>query len=512
MLFLLIGDSNLRETYLRYKDNLKEDLEDITVIFEQATNNESIKLALEKERDPKPDLFYISTILNEITKNTGKGKPTEGIIKTITEDQNVIINSAAGLQENSSRLYLQCYPMLRQDPKWMEEKLLQIKFYMKEQHTIYSPANVCIVGEPIIEASDLSTDKTHLNEEGQRKFYEKIKADLIEGKEEIAKFIDFGNDWSNVELSQKLSQKTPKTAKKRQRTEDIDMDTTQENSPKKKKDGKEEEETVMSILKSFMAEIKEDRKNSTKKTEELEESIDKLKESEIEIRQEMQVLKGKKQTDITFTATLREDMDAIENESLRGVVIIKKLKTKQRTSADKTEMNKIAQEEGRKLVKEILGSEDQISYIGLLPTNGKPLRMTVGMVPPFKIAFKSKEKGIAFKEQMVQKSKDPTDPAHKSYVTSQQCMATRIRTNLMWNVVDKIKDQEKGIDAWVNQSLNKPTLQVKGEEKNLQSHSFVTAMAKYKTKLDQKAKDEASKMARKFYPGQVEKIFIVIKD
>jgi hypothetical protein len=348
MLFLLIGDSNLRQTYLRYKNTLKEDLEDITIIFEQATNNESLKLALEKERDPKPDLFYISTILNEITKSTGKGKPTEGIIKTITEDQNVIINSAAGLQENSSRLYLQCYPMLRQDPKWMEEKLLQIKFYMKEQHTIYSPANVCIVGEPIIEASDLQSDKTHLNEEGQRKFYEKIKADLMEGKEEITKFIDFGNDWSNVELSQKLSQKTPKTAKKRQRTEDTDMEEiTVENTPKKKKDETKEEETVMSILKSFMAEIKKDRRLSTKKAEELEESIDKLKESEIEIRQEMQVLKGKKQTDITFSATLREDMDAIENESLRGVVIIKKLKTKQKTSADKTEMNKLAQEGGK---------------------------------------------------------------------------------------------------------------------------------------------------------------------
>ncbi len=498
----------MRQTYLKYKEDLASEV-GRTIVFEQATNNASIKIALEKERNPKPDLIYISSILNEINKSTGKGKPTEGIIKAITEEQNIIINSEASKIENSSRLYLQCNPMLRQDPKWMEEKLLQIKFYMKEQHSIYSPVNVIIVGEPIIEPADLETDKVHLNEEGKRKFYEKIRADLLEGKSEIEKFKDFGNDWSNLDLSQKLSQKTPRTAKKRQRTEDIEVDDdSPANSPKKKK----EDDSVKAMLKAFMDEIKEDRKLSAKKTEELEESIDKLKESEIEIRQEVKKLKGNKDKDNSFSASLREDMDAIENENLRSIVIVKKLKTTEPTSGDKTEMSKLAQKQARKLAGEILGSDDSIAYIGLLPTGGKPLRATPGLIPPFKIAFKCKEKGIEFKEKMVQKSKVATDDAYKSYVASQQCMATRIRTGLMWNVADKIKDDSKGIDSWVNQSLNKPNLQVKGEERNQVSYSYVAAMNKYGKKLDQKAKDEALKLAKKFFPGQIEKIFIVIKD
>ncbi len=271
-MYLLIGDSNLRQTYLQFKDSLINDI-GVELVFEQATNNESIKIALEKERDPAPELVYITSILNEIAKNTGKGKPTEGIIKSVTEEQNIVINTVAAKSGNENTLYLQCYPMLRQDPKWMEEKLLQIKFYMKEQHSIYSPCNVVIVGEPIIEPSDLQTDKVHLNEEGKKKFYEKIKADLLEGQSEISKFRNFGSDWSNLDLSQKLSQKTPRTGKKRTRNEEMEIDEEDvTNTPKKHK--KKEDESVLTILKAFMEEIKEDRKLSSKKAEELEGSID----------------------------------------------------------------------------------------------------------------------------------------------------------------------------------------------------------------------------------------------
>jgi len=143
MLFLLIGDSNLRQTFLKYKEELTKE-SGVEIQFEQATNNSSIKAALEKEREVKPDLFYIASILNEINLKTGKGKPTEGIIKAVTEEQNIVVNTEAAKIENISRLYLICNPFLRQDPKWMEEKLLQIKFYIREQHTIYSPANVII--------------------------------------------------------------------------------------------------------------------------------------------------------------------------------------------------------------------------------------------------------------------------------------------------------------------------------------------------------------------------------
>jgi hypothetical protein len=507
MMFLLIGDSNLRQTFLKYKEELNKEI-GIEIQFEQATNNASIKAILEKEREVKPDLFYIATILNEINLKTGKGKPTEGIIKAVTEEQNIVVNTEAAKIENTSRLYLICNPFLRQDPKWMEEKLLQIKFYIKEQHTIYSPANVIIVGEPIIGPSDLASDKVHLTDSGKKKFFDKLMADLKEGKTEIENFQNFGMDWSNEELTQKLSQKTPKTAKKRQHVEVEEEEEEVVVTTKKKK----EDESIMGMLKSIMAELKEDRRKSSIKTDELEESIDKLKESEIEIRQGMNDLLSKQEEEKVFSATLREDLDAVENEALRNTVIIKKLKTSKATSTDKVTMGLLVQQEARSLVKEVLGTEDDIAYTGLLFTGKDGLRATEGLLPPFKVAFKTKEKGIIFREKVVQRSKNSEDKLHKTYFTCQQCQGTRIRTLLMWALVDKIKDPKKGVDAWVNQSINKPTLQVKGAEKNQRSYSFVEAMMKYEEKLEDKSKEEALKLAKKFFAGQVEKIFMVIKE
>lgn len=334
----------------------------IDVQFEQATNNASIKAALEKERNPRPTIYYISSILNEISQKTGKGKPTEGVIKAVTEEQNIVINTEAAKIENTSILYLVCNPFLRQEPKWMEEKLLQIKFYMREQHTIYSPANVIIVGEPIIESTDLVSDKIHLTDDGKRKFHEKILADLQEGKKEIENFQTLGMDWSNEDLSQKLSQKTPKTAKKRARDEIEEV--TPPSSPKKKK----ENESIMDMLKSIMSELKEDRKKTNTKTDELEESIDKLKESEIELRQEVSSLITKKEEEAIFSATMREDLDAIENDSLRSIVIVKKLKTEKTVNTDKITMGLLVQQEARSLVKDVLGDDKDVTFIGLLFT------------------------------------------------------------------------------------------------------------------------------------------------
>ena len=65
-MYLLVGDSNLRETFEQYKHELTEALE-VELEFEQATTNEALKLALNKEREEKPELFYISSILNEIS-------------------------------------------------------------------------------------------------------------------------------------------------------------------------------------------------------------------------------------------------------------------------------------------------------------------------------------------------------------------------------------------------------------------------------------------------------------
>ncbi len=133
-------------------------------------------------------------------------------------------------------------------------------------------------------------------------------------------------------------------------------------------------------------------------------------------------------------------------------------------------------------------------------------------MPAFKIVFKTKQQGVEFREKAVQKSKITEHKLHKAYIASQQCVATRVRTIIMWGIADQLKNQAKGIDSWVNQGLNKPVLQVKGEEKYQRSYTYVSAVQKYGDKILEKTKEEALKLARRFFPNQVEKIFIVIKD
>jgi hypothetical protein len=47
-MILSLGDSNLRRTLDVYKEQLEEDLEE-EIVYEQVTNNESLKLSLEAE-------------------------------------------------------------------------------------------------------------------------------------------------------------------------------------------------------------------------------------------------------------------------------------------------------------------------------------------------------------------------------------------------------------------------------------------------------------------------------
>ncbi len=61
-------------------------------------------------------------------------------------------------------------------------------------------------------------------------------------------------------------------------------------------------------------------------------------------------------------------------------------------------------------------------------------------------------------------------------------------------------------------SAAKPTLQVKEGGKIVKTMTFVQAMTDYRDKIPAKSKDEAQKLAKKHFPGKVEKTFIAIKD
>jgi len=107
-MIVLIGDSNIEQTLNQCRAEIEKEVKD-TIVFKRATMNEAMKLALDKEREERPWLFYISTILNEIAAKTGKGKPREETIKSVTLDQNEKVNEKAeenhfGHQNGKSRI------------------------------------------------------------------------------------------------------------------------------------------------------------------------------------------------------------------------------------------------------------------------------------------------------------------------------------------------------------------------------------------------------------------------
>ena len=81
---------------------------------------------------------------------------------------------------------------------------------------------------------------------------------------------------------------------------------------------------------------------------------------------------------------------------------------------------------------------------------------------------------------------------------------------LLWSIVDILKKEKK--ESWVNQSSPKPTLQVKQSGTLIKTYSYIEAISAYGERIEKKAIDEATKLASRFYYGQVEKIFIILKD
>jgi len=506
-MILVLGDSNMRQAFEAHKAEIEAAAgEDI--IFEQATTNEALKVCLSKPRESTPELVFISTILNEIAARCVKGTSRETTIRAVTNEQLELINKMASGAQSGATLFVIIQPHDRQDPKWMEEKASMTRFYLMETFSkIQHSANMIVMPETNIIAEDLAADKVHLKPEGLKKVAKTLMEYIKNCKIELRRKRGEDLDWDEMDLDV-LSQKTPKTNKKRHRNRSESED--EDNMHKKKK----EDESVMAVLKTLMAEFREERLVREERQKDVNSDLASIKHHASEIKQRVYTLEQGRDNDAIYTATVKEDLDAVENEALKNVVIIKKLKntTGAKLSQDRNALQQQILTAAKELVQEITADQGSVAYISLLYTGKEAVRLVEGFMPPFKIVFKKRQVGIEFKEKAVQLSKNPNHRLFKSYLTTQQTPSTRIRTGLMWAMADKIKDQAKGVDAWVTQNMPKPLLQVKGEERFQRGFSFVNAITKYGNRLDNKAKDEALKLAKRFYPGQVEKIFMVIHE
>jgi len=194
---------------------------------------------------------------------------------------------------------------------------------------------------------------------------------------------------------------------------------------------------------------------------------------------------------------------------------VKKLVIKDKIPADKKDLPKFIQDQGRSLVKLVLGdeAEKEVKFVSTLyvkeprptPEPGAP-----NFIPPFKLVFKTKEVGIKFRDLAVKLSKEGKEGFEKTYFTHQQNAATRIRSSLMWGVVGGLK--KKGKEAWVNQNINKPNIQIKEGGKIVKTLTFIQSMKEYSKSINAKVLSDVSKSAAWNFSGQLERYFIVLKD
>jgi len=382
------------------------------------------------------------------------------------------------------------------------------------------------------------------------KLFKALEKDILKCKETLGEGETgtFSQDWASQIADEPVRvPPTPGNIRKRKATneeEDTEVDEEDEalaKKVKKKKVKKNTAEDKMDKLLELVQEMREDNKNARAEVIEVKDKLTITDKKVDKLREEFNEIKEEVGRDSELTAEMREDIDGLENENLRIMVIIRKLKAEKPVPKDKKELRTYVQDLARVLAGKVLGlgQEKSVKYAVMLYSFVDPTKKDnrVGLVPPFKICFNTKDAAVAFRDRAVKLAKssplnsetnemmefDRTLEAEEesststpetnifagAYFSFYQTAATRFRVTLMWAVADTLKTKTR--QAWVNQG-NKPTLQIKEGGKIIKSLTFVQTMADYKEKINKKTLDEVKKSASKLYAGQLEKTFLVIKD
>jgi hypothetical protein len=526
MNILFVGDSNFRDVFTYLRDKVEKSTR-TSVKFEQATSVASTKTILDvAQRDV--DLIFIGPPTNEISlKSRNNTKGREGIIESVvTELYNVVNDHAA---KNEKTLYVLGQPFLRLDPAWIEAKLGHYKEFMKSSLNNLNLGNVHIGSEIEITVDDIKFDKVHLNKEGLKKLANLIIQDIKTGIKEV-RVLRSGEvesqdddrqetdmdvedfDAEDIPLSQsgRILRKTP--ARRKRTIEEV----SDEEGKSKKKRGREEKiDSVLEKLDLLFVKMDKEQVNNKERFDKIEEKIVETSKSHSDLKIELEQFK---KSENSFAANLREDMDAMENLNARDTVVIKKFKVSGTIPTDKKELTDLIIATGKELLTLILGHDQGMKFIApLYYRNDKrseaAKEATKNELPPFRITFKHMTEAIDFKEKAIIASKDAGHRLFKAHISNIQNMATRIRSNIMWSIVDSLKKENK--EGWVNQSSPKPAMMVKttsGKGVVIKTYSYTEAVMTYEDKIDAKVKEDATRLASRFYHGQVEKIFIVLKD
>ncbi len=502
-MIVILGDSNYRNMLEDYNDSLTASAGE-EIKFFMCTSNESTKIQLEGRND-NPKIILVGCPLNEIVHkyNDNKKKGRAETIKEILEEQNKMVRTAANA--NPQTLYLLVPPFLRLDPVWIKERLSLAIFHVRDFVGDDSPWNVTVANPIKLIETDVSDDKVHLNKQGKEKLMKSLLADILVCKENLGEGSSF--DWSS-QLSNSQAP-TPATMRKRPRpTEVEDMDEGEEEVGGKRA----RLDTVLDRINFLVKKIEDEREATKTETLELTAKVETNAKAVEENKQAISKLQDQSKANMSYDAEVREDLDSLENENLKNTVIIRKLKGD--APKDKKELRAFIQNKGREIVKEFLDQEaaNNVKYCAPLYSFVDPTKKDnkAGLVPPFKVGFASKDVAVRFRDAAVKKAKETDSPYKDTYFSFYQSFGTKVRCLLMWGICDSLKTPLR--ECWVNQNLAKPTLQIKENGRITKTLNFVKAMSEYKDKIPGKTIEEATKIAKKHFSGNLEKIFMVLKD
>ncbi len=511
MIVKVIGDSNFRDLFSQHREEMETDTQ-LRLDFVYATSVASVKTALEG-LEAQQEAILIAAPTNEISlKSRNNTKSREGIIETVVSDLYNCVNNYANKHDHT--LMVVCQPFLRMEPPWIEAKMRHYLDYLKSTHNSSASSNVHLGSEVEgITINDLKQDKVHLNKEGLTKLRNVIVSDLKTTKTEVEILRKGGSDEDEDEESMDHTPiNEPRNLRNTPARRKRPLDDSPDDGKSKKKRSKDRIDAVLDKLDLMMGRMNEDRISNRDRFDKIDERLDVTIQEQDNLKKEIETIK---KNDNTFSASLREDLDAVENSNARDTVIIKRVTLSRDIPRDKKELTNLVVSEGKEILTLILGNSDGMKFISPLFINNnkrgtKPGTPNPKELPPFKIVFKHLSEAITFKEKCIAASKDPQHRLHKVYVTNQQSIGTRIRLSIMWGIADLLKKEKK--DCWVSQSVPKPTLMVKETGNLVRTYSYIEAVSTYGDKIDQKIKDEATALAKRFFYGQVEKIFIILKD
>jgi len=331
-MILLAGDSNYRDVYNRFKKKIETETKE-KVIFKQYTTNESLKLILANGEDKttRPKVFLIGAGLNEVTaKAKNKSKGCDELIRTVANEQNTVVLKQA--EKDSSSIFGMIPPFLRNDPPWLTEKYSLLFFYMRDFSLKFNSGNM-FVGTPVeIEDKHLKEDKVHLNESGLEKLAEVIISDakvalkdvgILRGEIEA----DEDQELISSQLSNWARTPTPIVSRKRTRNDGEDADseastskrpasTTANVTTEANPDASSVNGELIATLHQFMQQMREDRKADSDTLKKVELSQNTIVEKQKETDEKVEKLTDIVMTDNDIFASMREDVDAAENEML----------------------------------------------------------------------------------------------------------------------------------------------------------------------------------------------------